>query len=63
VTNNTYIFNSSLLNQADAQATCKVTGGHLAAWISLEEQVGPAECRQQPTCRQGGVPMGAGECQ
>jgi hypothetical protein len=39
-TNNTYIFNSSLLNQADAQSTCKVVGGHLVAWLSLEEQVG-----------------------
>jgi hypothetical protein len=43
LTNDTYVFNSTTLNQADAQASCKVAGGHLVAWTSVEEQVGAAQ--------------------
>ncbi len=41
ITNDTYVFNSTAVNQADAQSSCKVAGGHLVAWSSVEEQVGP----------------------
>jgi hypothetical protein len=38
VTNNTYVFNSTMVSYTTAQASCKVQGGHLVSWFSLEEQ-------------------------
>ena len=37
-TGNTFYMNTSLVDQATAQEDCKRNGGHLAAYISLEEQ-------------------------
>ena len=39
MTNNTYIFNSTRVTYDNALSTCKLSGGHLVSWFSLEEQV------------------------
>jgi hypothetical protein len=36
--NNTFTFYSSVATQAAAQATCNQQGGHLASYVSEEEQ-------------------------
>lgn len=35
---NTYVLNTNLLNQADAQKACNAEGGHLASWSDMDQQ-------------------------
>ncbi len=35
---NTYILNTRQLTQSQAQQSCNAAGGHLAAWVSNDEQ-------------------------
>jgi hypothetical protein len=54
-TNNTYMFNTMLLNQSDAETYCQDNGGHLISYAGADEQsevegyyidrVGSGECR------------------
>ena len=37
-TGNTFYLNTTLVDSASAEESCKRNGGHLAAYISLEEQ-------------------------
>lgn len=37
---NNFFLNISLASHADAEAACSAGGGHLAAYMSIEEQVG-----------------------
>jgi hypothetical protein len=38
-TNATFFLNTSHVSQAEAEAACVANGGHLAAFVSLAEQV------------------------
>jgi hypothetical protein len=37
-TNNTYMFNTMLLNQSDAETYCQDNGGHLVSYAGADEQ-------------------------
>jgi hypothetical protein len=38
-TNTTYVLNQTMMDMASAERMCNLAGGHLAAWLSLDEQV------------------------
>ena len=48
-TNVTFYLNTTPTRQAAAQAACRVEGGNLATYTSMEEQVGAQAVRQMPT--------------
>lgn len=39
-TGNIFQLNASMVTQEEAQKTCNAHGGHLAIYLSMEEQVG-----------------------
>ena len=38
ISGNTFFLNLSYSSHADAEASCSANGGHLAAYVSIEEQ-------------------------
>jgi hypothetical protein len=52
-TNQQFVINTTLDNADSAEASCKKTGGHLAAYTSDQEQVGTKAGRCNAVCGHG----------